>query len=39
MQLLEIIAYGPNTFGAHEKSGEDSKNVDKHSVEDAKTHS
>jgi hypothetical protein len=24
MQLLEIIAYGPNTFGTHRKGGGDS---------------
>jgi hypothetical protein len=28
MQLLELIDYGPNTFGAHEGSGGDSKNID-----------
>jgi hypothetical protein len=31
MQLLEIIGYGygPNTFGAHEKSGGDSEHINK----------
>jgi hypothetical protein len=29
MQLLDIIAYGPDTFGAYRKSGGDSENVDK----------
>ena len=28
MQLLELIDYGPNTFGTHEQSGEDSENID-----------
>jgi len=27
MQLLEIIDYGPNTFGTDEKSGENSENI------------
>jgi hypothetical protein len=27
MQLLELIDYGPNTFGTHEQSGEDSENI------------
>jgi hypothetical protein len=28
MQLLETIDYGPNTFGAYEKSGGNSENID-----------
>jgi hypothetical protein len=28
MQLLELIDYGPNTFGTHTQSGEDSENID-----------
>jgi hypothetical protein len=28
MQLLELIDYGPNTFKTHERSGEDSENID-----------
>jgi hypothetical protein len=36
MQLLERIDYGPNTFGTHKQSGEDSENIDEISVEDAK---
>ena len=28
MQLLELIDYGPNTFGTHKQSGEDSENID-----------
>jgi len=28
MQLLELIDYGPNTFGTHEKGGGDSENID-----------
>ena len=27
MQLLELIDYGPNTFGTHKQSGEDSENI------------
>jgi hypothetical protein len=27
MQLLEIIAYGPNTFGTDEESGGNSENI------------
>jgi hypothetical protein len=27
MQLLEIIGYGPNTFGTHEESGGNSENI------------
>jgi len=27
MQLLELIDYGPNTFGTHEQSGDDSEIV------------
>ena len=38
MQLLEIIDYGPNTFGADEESGGNSENIAKFSVEDAKIH-
>jgi hypothetical protein len=30
MQLLELIDYGPNTFGTHEECGGDSKNIDGH---------
>jgi hypothetical protein len=29
MQLLELIDYGPNTFGTHKQRGEDSENIDK----------
>jgi hypothetical protein len=28
MQLLEIIDYGPNTFGTHNKSGGDFESID-----------
>jgi hypothetical protein len=28
MQLLELIDYGPNAFGAHKESGGDSENND-----------
>jgi hypothetical protein len=38
MQLLEIIDYGPNTFGTDEESGGSSENIAKFSVEDAKFH-
>ena len=38
MQLLEIIDYGPNTFGTDEESGGNSENIAKFSVEDAKFH-
>jgi hypothetical protein len=27
MQLLELIDYGPNTFGTRKKIGEDSENI------------
>jgi hypothetical protein len=27
MQLLELIDYGPNTFGSHGKSGGGSENI------------
>jgi hypothetical protein len=27
MQLLELIDYGPNTFGTHEEGGGDSENI------------
>jgi hypothetical protein len=27
MQPLEIIDYGPNTFGAHKESGGNSENI------------
>jgi hypothetical protein len=30
MQLLELIGYGPNTFGTHKQSGGDSDNIDEH---------
>jgi hypothetical protein len=30
MQLLELIDYGPNTFGTHEEAGGDSKNIDEY---------
>jgi hypothetical protein len=28
MHLLELIDYGPNTFGTHKQSSEDSENID-----------
>jgi hypothetical protein len=28
MQLLEIITYGPNTFGTHKQNGGNSENID-----------
>jgi hypothetical protein len=28
MQLLELIDYGPNTFGTYKESGGDSENID-----------
>ena len=28
MQLLELIDYGPNTFGTHKEGGGDSENID-----------
>jgi hypothetical protein len=28
MQLLELIDYGPNTFGTHKESGGDSETID-----------
>jgi hypothetical protein len=37
MQLLEIVAYGPNTFGTIEQVVEIPKILMKMSVEDAKT--
>jgi hypothetical protein len=27
MQLLEVINYGPNTFGTHKQSSGDSENI------------
>jgi hypothetical protein len=27
MQLLELIDYGPNTFGTHKEGGGDSENI------------
>jgi hypothetical protein len=38
MQLLELIDYGPNTFGIHKEGGGDLKILPKMSVEDAKNH-
>jgi hypothetical protein len=38
MQLLELIDYGPNTFGTHKESGGDSEKLTKTSVEDARIH-
>jgi hypothetical protein len=29
MQLLELIDYGPNTFGTHKEGGGDSENIGK----------
>jgi hypothetical protein len=28
MQLLELIDYGPDTFGTHKEGGGDSENID-----------
>jgi hypothetical protein len=38
MQLLEIIGYGPKTFGTDKNSGRNSENIGEFSVEDAKFH-
>jgi hypothetical protein len=32
MQLLELIDYGPNTFGTHKEGGGDSENIDDENV-------
>jgi hypothetical protein len=37
MRLLDIIAFGPNTFGAHRKSGGDSEVLIKMSLKTQQT--